>query len=66
MSKFLIENDVGLALDKVNSVINMIRSEEGFDTSNLEHMDDTLIETLAHLAQALENLEKLEVKEKAA
>lgn len=57
MSKFLIENDIGLALDKVNAVISLMRSEDGFEVESREHMDDTLIEVLAHLSQAQTNLQ---------
>ena len=53
-NKFLITNDVGLSLDKVNEVISTLRSEN-FETHLLD-IDDTLIEVLAHLQQALENL----------
>ena len=55
--KFLITNDVGLSLDKVNSVIDTIRAEDGFEYENLNFIDDTLIEVLEHLQQALNNLE---------
>ena len=44
--KFLITNDVGLSLDKVNSVIDTIRAEDGFEYENLNFIDDTLIEVL--------------------
>ena len=54
--KFLITNDVGLSLDKVNSVIDIIRAEDGFEYENLNFIDDTLIEVLEHLQQALGNL----------
>lgn len=54
--KFLITNDVELSLDKVNTVINLIRTEDGFDYDNLDVIDDTLIEVLGHLQQALDNL----------
>lgn len=57
VSKFLIENDIGLALDKVNAVISLMRSEDGFEVESREHMDDTLIEVLAHLSQAQTNLQ---------
>lgn len=55
--KFLITNDVGLSLDKVNSVIDIIRAEDGFEYENLDYMDETLVEVLEHLQQALNNLE---------
>ena len=54
--KFLITNDVGLSLDKVNSVIDIIRAEDGFEYENLDSMDETLVEVLEHLQQALDNL----------
>ena len=54
--KFLITNDVGLSLDKVNSVIDTIRAEDGFEYENLDSMDETLVEVLEHLQQALDNL----------
>ena len=58
--KFLITNDVGLSLDKVNSVIDIIRAEDGFEYENLNFIDDTLIEVLEHLQQALDNLDSEE------
>ena len=58
--KFLISNDVGLSLDKVNSVIDTIRAEDGFEYENLNFIDDTLIEVLEHLQQALDNLDSEE------
>ena len=58
--KFLIANDVGLSKDKVNSVIDIIRAEDGFEYENLDFIDDTLIEVLGHLQQALDNLESEE------
>ena len=58
--KFLITNDVGLSLDKVNSVIDNIRAEDGFEYENLNFIDDTLIEVLEHLQQALDNLDSEE------
>ena len=58
--KFLITNDVGLSLDKVNSVIDIIRAEDGFEYENLNFIDDTLIEVLEHLMQALDNLDSEE------
>ena len=54
--KFLITNDVGVALDKVNIVLDYIRTEEGFEYENLNTIDDLLIEVLSHLQQALDNL----------
>ena len=56
--KFLIKNDIRLALDKVNEVVSMIRTEDGFSWNDLYQVDDLLIETLEHLAQALDNLEE--------
>lgn len=53
--KFLITNDVGLSLDKINALISDIRSEDCCDL-DLHHIDDTLIEVLSHLQQALDNL----------
>ena len=58
--KFLITNDVGLSLDKVDSVIDIIRAEDGFEYENLNFIDDTLIEVLEHLQQALDNLDSEE------
>ena len=58
--KFLITNYVGLSLDKVNSVIDTIRAEDGFEYENLNFIDDTLIEVLEHLQQALDNLDSEE------
>ena len=58
--KLLITNDVGLAFDKVNSVIDIIRAEDGFEYENLNFIDDTLIEVLEHLQQALDNLDSEE------
>ena len=58
--KLLITNDVGLSLDKVNSVIDTIRAEDGFEYENLNFIDDTLIEVLEHLQQALDNLDSEE------
>lgn len=58
--KFLITNDVGLSLDKVNSVLDIIRAEDGFEYDNLDFIDDTLIEVLGHLQQALDNLDNEE------
>ena len=58
--KLLITNDVGLSLDKVNSVIDIIRAEDGFEYENLNFIDDTLIEVLEHLQQALDNLDSEE------
>ena len=60
-NKFLITNDVGLSLDKVNSVIDIIRAEDGFEYENLDFIDDTLIEVLEHLQQALDNLDSEEI-----
>lgn len=54
--KFLITNDVGLSIDKVNEVVSMIRAEDGFEYGNLDAIDELLIETLSHLQQALDNL----------
>lgn len=54
--KFLIANDVGVALDKVNTVLDYIRTEDGFEYENLNTIDDLLIEVLSHLQQALDNL----------
>mgnify|MGYP003497356286 CR=1 FL=1 len=58
--KLLITNDVGLSLDKVNSVIDIIRAEDGFEYENLDSMDETLVEVLEHLQQALDNLDSEE------
>ena len=60
-NKFLITNDVGLSLDKVNSIIDIIRAEDGFEYENLYFIDDTLIEVLGHLQQALDNLDSEEI-----
>ena len=57
--KFLITNDIGIALDKVNSVISVFRSEN-FTTEYLYELDEVLIETLSHLQQALDNLDSEE------
>lgn len=54
--KFLITNDVGLSLDKINEVISLIRAEDGFEYGNLDTIDELLVETLSHLSQALDNL----------
>lgn len=54
--KFLITNDVGLSLDKVNTVLDYIRTEDGFEYENLNTIDDLLIEVLSHLQQALDSL----------
>lgn len=54
--KFLITNDVGLSLDKVNTVLDYIHTEDGFEHENLNTIDDLLIEVLSHLQQALDNL----------
>ena len=54
--KFLITNDIGLSLDKVNTVLDYIRTEDGFEYENLNTIDDLLIEVLSHLQQALDNL----------
>ena len=59
-NKFLITNDVGLSVDKVNSVLDIIRAEDGFEYENLDFIDDTLIEVLGHLQQALDNLDREE------
>lgn len=56
MSNFLIVNDVGLSIDKVNYVLNLIRADEGFEYENLDDIDETLVEVLSHLNQAMENL----------
>ena len=61
MSKFLIENDIGLSLDKVNEVISLIRTEDGFEYENLDTIDELLIEVLSHLSQALNNLNNEEL-----
>lgn len=55
--KFLITNDVGLSLDKINYVLDIIRAEDGFEYENLDSLDETLVEVLEHLQQALDNLE---------
>lgn len=57
--KFLITNDIGIALDKVNSVISVFRGEN-FTTEYLYELDEVLIETLSHLQQALDNLDSEE------
>ena len=54
--KLLITNDVGLSLDKVESVIDIIRAEDGFEYESLDSIDETLVEVLEHLQQALDNL----------
>ena len=54
--KFLITNDVGVTLDKVNTVLDYIRTEDGFEYENLNTIDDLLIEVLSHLQQAMNNL----------
>jgi hypothetical protein len=54
--KFLITNDVGLSLDKVNEVISLMRSKGEVDHEMLLVIDEVLIEVLAHLQQALDNL----------
>ena len=54
--KFLITSYVGLSLDKVNTVLDYIRTEDGFEYENLNTIDDLLIEALSHLQQALDNL----------
>ena len=54
--KFLITNDVGVALDKVNIVLDYIRTEDGFEYENLNTNDDLLIEALSHLQQTMDNL----------
>ena len=54
--KFLITNEVGLSLDKVNTVLDYIRTEDGVEYENLNTIDDLLIEVLSHLQQALDNL----------
>lgn len=58
--KFLITNDVGLALDKVNVVLSTMRSDSFLQnvevTDEYYDLDDLLVETLAHLDQALTNL----------
>ena len=54
-NKFLITNDVGLALDKVNHVVSIFRHED-FDIQYLYELDEVLVETLSHLQQALDNL----------
>ena len=59
-NKFLITNDVGSSLDKVNEVISLIRAEDGFDYDHLDTIDEILIEVLAHLDQALNNLDNEE------
>lgn len=53
--KFLITNDVGLAQDKVNHAVSVLRSED-FDQQYLHELDDVLVEALIHLQQALDNL----------
>ena len=55
-NKFLITNDVGLSLDKVNEVISLMRSKGEVDHEMLLEIDEVLIEVLAHLQQALDNL----------
>ena len=54
---FLITNDLRLSLDKVNFVLDIIRAEDGFEYENLDSMNETLVEVLEHLQQALDNLE---------
>lgn len=61
-NKFLITNDIGLSLDKVNEVISLIRTEGGFEYDHLDTIDGILIEVLAHLDQALNNLDDEEEK----
>lgn len=53
--KFLITNDVDLSLDKINRLISDIRDEDCTDL-DFNHIDETLVEVLAHLQQALDNL----------
>ena len=55
-NKFLVSNDIGLALYKVNHVISYIRSED-FDQDGLYGIDDILGEVLNHLQQAYDNVE---------
>ena len=50
---------LGVALDKVNSVISVFRSEN-FTTEYLYELDEVLVETLSHLQQALDNLDSEE------
>ncbi len=58
--KFLIQNDIGLALNKVNEVVSMMRSELFLETvevtEDFYQIHDLLIETLSHLQQAFDNV----------
>ena len=47
MSKLLITNYICLSLDKVNEVISMIRTEDGFDYNTLEQIVNIKLELLS-------------------
>lgn len=54
--KFLITNDVGLAKDKIKSVLNVTQDEPYLSLGELDELSEMLIEVLSHLEQCLENL----------
>ena len=53
--KFLIENDVGLSLQKIDQLINDLQEIESFEDT-LDNTEYVLREVLFHLQQALDNL----------
>lgn len=57
--KFLIENDIGLAKDKLNGLLLELEEIESFEDT-LDNVDYVLRDVLFNLQQALDNLEENE------
>ena len=53
--KFLIENDVGMSLQKIDQLINDLQEIESFEDT-LDNTEYVLRDVLCHLQQALDNL----------
>lgn len=54
--KFLITNDVGLAKDKISTLLDDLKNEDCSCYLDDGLIEDIMIEVLGHLEQALENL----------
>ena len=53
--KYLIENDVGMSLQKIDQLINDLQEIESFEDT-LDKTEYVLRDVLYHLQQALDNL----------
>lgn len=54
--KFLITNDVGLAKDKIDYLVECLNIEHGEPQYYISDFEDEIRAVQAHLQQALENL----------